>query len=112
MKKFAIVCAVVSAQLLLKSPATAQGTIFLSNLGQAPVGNGAVGIDSWLAQPFGTGTNATGYVLNSVQLLMNPGVGSPSGFTAAIYSSPGNDPPVTLLGSLAGSDPAAGGVFS
>src|SRR5439155_9744805 len=88
----------------------AQGTVYISNLGETRVGSGAVGSDFWLAQPFISGTNSTGYTLNSVQLLMNAAVGSPSGFTASIYSSAGA--PGNSLGVLAGPDPLAGGLFS
>jgi hypothetical protein len=92
--------------------APAQGTTYISNLGQTTIGSGHVASDSWLAQQFITGTNSTGYVLDSVQLLMGAGSGSPSGFTASIYSSPGNGAPGSSLGSLSGSDPAAGGLLS
>ena len=102
---------VLASQALVAHVAPAQGTIYLSNLGETPVGSGAVGSDSWLAQPFVTGTNSTGYVLNSVQLLMNAATGSPSGFTASIYSFSGNGPGINL-GSLSGSNPSAGGLFS
>jgi hypothetical protein len=112
MKTARFAAAALGVELLVVRIAAAQGTIYLSNLGEAPVGNGPVGGDSWFAQPFVTGTNATGYSLNTVQLLMDAAVGSPSGFTAAIYSSPGDGPPIAYLGSLTGSDPAAGGIFS
>jgi hypothetical protein len=111
-KRITFVAAVLGAGLFLAPAASAQGTIYISNLGQTPVGSGAVGSDSWIAQDFTTGTNAAGYVLNSVQLLMDPALGSPNGFTASIYSSPGNGAPGIELGTLSGSDPAAGGLFS
>jgi hypothetical protein len=106
--------------LLIPILATAQGTLQLSNLGQTPVGSAAIGSDSWLAQGFFTGPNTngyTGYTLNSVELLMDPGSGSPSGFTVSIYDNPvvsGNPylPPGSSLGSLSGPDPSAGGVFT
>ena len=112
MKRLTFVAVVLGAELLLAPAAPAQGSIYISNLGQTPVGTGAVGNDSWIAQPFFTGTNSAGYALNSVQLLMDAALGSPNGFTASIYSSPGNGAPGVELGSLSGSDPAAGGVFS
>ena len=111
-KRITFIAAVLGAGLFLAPAASAQGTIYISNLGQTPVGSGAVGSDSWMAQPFTTGTNTTGYVLNSVQLLMDPALGGPNGFTATIYSSPGFGFPGIELGSLSGSDPAAGGIFS
>src|ERR1039457_5454895 len=66
----------------------AQGTItYLSNLGQASTGSRAVGSDLWLAESFLTGTNAGGYLLDSVQLGMTNASGNPSGFTLMLYSS-------------------------
>ena len=112
MKKAASFGAILASGLLAAQIAPAQGTIYLSNFGETPVGSRGVGSDSWLAQYFTTGTNSTGYVLNSVQLLMNAAVGAPSGFAVAIYSSPGNRAPGLNLGSLTGSDPAAGGLFT
>jgi len=112
MKGITFVAAVLGAELLLSQVAPGQGSIYISSLGQTPVGTGAVGNDSWIAQPFFTGTNSAGYALNSVQLLMDPALGSASGFNASIYSSPGNGAPGIELGSLSGADPAAGGVFS
>ena len=112
MSRLAFIAVVLGAKLLLAQVAQAQGTTYISNLGQTPVGSGAVGNDSWIAQQFFTGTNSAGYALNSVQLLMDAALGSASGFNASIYSSPGNGAPGIELGNLSGSDPAAGGVFS
>jgi hypothetical protein len=108
--------------LLIPILATAQGTLQLSNLGQTPVGGAATGSDSWNAQGFFTGANPNGYIgytLNSVELLMDPGLGSPSGFTVSIHdlAVSGNPydpylPPGSSLGSLSGPDPSAGGVFT
>jgi hypothetical protein len=50
---------------------------FKPNLSGSP----SVASDSWLAAEFGTGTDASGYVLNSVQLGMTDASGNPSGFT-------------------------------
>ena len=100
--------------------AQAQGTIYLSNLGQPSVGSAAVASDAWIAQLFITGTNSNGYTLNSIQLLTGGATGSPSGFSVMIYnSSPSHPPfnpsstaPVNSLGSLSGPDPSVGGVFA
>jgi hypothetical protein len=110
MKQIILVAAAVGAALLVAQVAPGQGTTYISNLEQPPVGSGAVGNDSWFAQPFITGTNSAGYVLDSVQLLMNGASGTPSGFTASIYSA--NGAPAGSLGSLMGADPTAGGLFS
>jgi hypothetical protein len=99
--------------LLLPLMAQAQGTLYVSNLGQTPTDSAAIGSDSWIAQQFYTGTNADGYVLNSIQLLMDAASGSPSGFTVSIYSfNNSNYGPGSDLGSLSGSDPSAGGIFT
>jgi hypothetical protein len=87
----------------------AQGTLYVSNLGQGPTGSTAIGSDSWIAQVFVTGTNSGGYALNSIQLLMNPASGNPTDFSVSIYSSLS---PIYDLGSLSGSGPAAGGIFT
>jgi len=65
----------------------AQGTIYVSNLGQASTGNNLVGNNSWYAADFITGTNVGGYALNSVQLAMTDASGDPTGFMAMLYSS-------------------------
>ena len=98
--------------LLLPHFIQAQGTLYVSNLGQPTIDSMSIGSDSWVAQYFTTGTNADGYILNSVQLLMGAASGNPNGFTVSIYSSPGNGAPGSSLGSLSGSDPAAGGLFT
>lgn len=91
--------------------APAQGTLYVSNLGQTQTGSASIGSDSWLAQSFITGTNSAGYYLNSAQLLMGPASGSAGGFVVSLYSPLGNDPG-SSLGSLGGSDPTAGGLFA
>jgi hypothetical protein len=97
----------------------AQGSLFVSTLGQAPVGSRAIGSDAWIAQSFMTGTNAGGYALNSIQLLMNPGTASPSGFSLSVYNKTGDphsfgtgEVPKDSLAPLAGPDPAGGGSFT
>ena len=110
MKK--IISIILSAiGLLAAQMAQAQGTVFVSNLGATPVGSAAIGSDSWVAQQFITGTNSGGYVLNSVQLLMNTASGNPGGFSVSIYSFAVNAP-ASNLGSLTGLDPSAGGIFT
>ena len=102
--------------LLASQTLKAQGTIYLSNLGQSSVGSLAVGSNSWVAAGFYTGTNPGGYVLNSVQLAMTDASGSPSGFAAMIYYPLVGGPPsgpgrslATLNGSL---DPVAAGTYT
>jgi len=93
----------------------AQGTTYLSNLDQSSAGSLAVGSDSWLGANFQTGTNAGGYVLDSVQLELADASGSPSGFTAMLYANGklGGPTPGSSLGTLNGSlDPVAAGVYT
>ncbi len=114
MKKIIIHIIIVVA-LLSPRIVQAQGTItYLSNLGQSSTGSGAVGSDSWLAVNVFTGNNASGYMLNSIQLAMTDASGNPSGFEVMVYSiRPGTDFPGSSLGTLNGStDPATGDIYT
>jgi hypothetical protein len=102
---------VSAAALAAASFVRGQGTLQVSNLGQAPTGSAPIASDSWIAQSISTGTSSAGYVLNSVQLLMDTPSGAPSGFSVSIYSSLGGQPQ-NDLGTLTGTDPSAGGVFT
>ncbi len=103
--------------LLAPQVVSAQGTVtYLSNLGEASGGSNAIASDSWLALMIATGTNAGGYLLDSVQLSMLDASGNPSGFSAAIYNQeitpltirPGNN-----LANLSGSlSPVITGVYT
>jgi hypothetical protein len=90
----------------------AQGTLYVSNLGQSSTGGAVIGGDAWIAQSFITGTNSGGYDLNSIQLLVGAASGSPTGFSVSIFSSLGNGAPGGSLGSLNGSDPAASSAYT
>lgn len=98
--------------LLAVQIAQAQGTTYLSNLGQASTGNYAIGSDSWLGIPFITGNNASGYVLNSIQLAMTDASGSPSDFSIMLYD-PHSSFPGSNLGSLIGPlSPVGSGIYT
>jgi hypothetical protein len=117
MKKATIGSVIVLAVgLLAPQIVQAQGTTYLSNLGQPSSGSFPVASDKWIAQSFGTGTNSGGYMLNSVQLLMVAASGSPSSFDVSIYHVMADSGvgiiPVNSLGSLNGADPGAGGIFT
>lgn len=116
MKNHLILGMFLLAGLLLPLPVTrAQGTIYLSNLGQASATSAAIGSDSWVALSFATGTNAAGYQLNSFQLAMTNATGTPSGFMVMLYSAVGSGEvsPGNSLGTLIGStNPAARGTFA
>lgn len=112
MKKITFIAIVLIAELLVTQIAPAQGIVYMSNLGQTPVGSGAVGNNSWIAQVFITGTNSSGYSLNWIQLLMATASGNPNGFSISLYSNPGNGTPGSNLGNLVGPDPIAGGTFT
>ena len=109
MKTKILIVIVLTAGLFTSQTMQAQGTLYVSNLGQTSTGSESIGNDSWLAQIFRTGTKSGGYVLNSVQLLMDATSGSPGGFSVSIYSSLN---PANKLGNLSGSDPSTGGVFT
>ncbi len=95
----------------------AQGTIYVSNLDQTPIGSLAVGSDSWIAQGFYIlPSDPKTYVLNSIQLLIAPATGSPSGFSVSIYSRPfgsTGDIREHYVGTLSGSpNPVNAGVYT
>ena len=95
--------------------AQAQGTTYLSNLGQTSTGSIAVGNDLWRAVLFGTGNNASGYILNSVQLMMADASGNPNDFTVMLYASdsnPAGGNPGNKLSTLNGSlNPTTSGIY-
>jgi hypothetical protein len=111
-----IFCGLTALAVSLSAPqiTEAQGTTYLSNLGETSTGNSAVGSDSWLAASFHTGTNSGGFFLNSIQLNMKDTTGTPSGFTAMLYTiAAGSSFPGTSLGSLSGSpDPTTAGIYT
>jgi hypothetical protein len=109
--KRAFFSALLLAANALALSADAQGTLYVSNLGQTQTGSSPIASDAWIAQLIITGTNSGGYVLNSVQLLMDPSSGSPGGFTVSIYSSL-SGVPNNSLGAFSGADPVAGGILT
>ena len=98
MRKITNSVIVLAIELLTSGFVQAQGTIYMSNLGQPSSGVATVGNNSWAAVNFLTGNNAGGYSLNSVQLAMTGATGSPSGFTVMIYNE-ANNPAAILPGS-------------
>jgi hypothetical protein len=100
--------------LLAQQILQAQGTTYVSNLDQSSAGSHSAGSDSWLAACFSAGTNASGYVLNSIQLAMTDASGNPSGFIVMVYATelggfaPGSSL-VTLNGSL---NPVTAGIYT
>jgi len=99
--------------LLTQQTNQAQGTVtYLSNLGRPSVGSIPVGNDSWWAASFRTGTNASGYTLDSIQLAMTDASGIPNEFTVMLYSFGIGAHPGTSLDTLDGSlNPMTGGIF-
>jgi len=121
MYKQKIILSVVSViALLLPQMARTQGVLYVSNLALTPTGSAAIGSNSWVAQTIVTGNSSGGYVLNSVQLLTDFASGTPGGFVVSLYSKTGDphsfripgDAPQSSLGSLGGSDPSTGGIFT
>jgi PEP-CTERM motif len=118
MRRAAILPALLAVALALLSwsIAQAQGTVtYLSNLGQPSAGSLSVGSDSWLAAGFFAGTNASGYVLDSIQLAMTDASGNPSGFTVMVYTNrgPSGFSPLGSLGTLNDSlNPVTAGTYT
>jgi hypothetical protein len=116
MKKTILNGVITFAVALLSSQITqAQGTMtYLSNVDQASAGSLAVGSDSWLAAAFQTGTNASGYTLDSIELGMANASGSPSDFTVMLYNfRAGILMKVGSLGTLDGSlNPTTAGIYT
>jgi hypothetical protein len=108
--------AVLAVTIFASPIAHAQGTTYVSNLEQTSIGSVDAGSDLWRAALFGTGNNASGYIFNSVQLMMADASGNPSGFTVMLYASDGNPSggnPGSSLGTLYGSlNPATSGMYS
>ncbi len=112
MKKVVIVFSVI---LLTQQITQAQGTVYLSNLGQSFPDSNPVASDSWLAASFITGNNAGGYLLDSFELGMANATGNPSGFTVMLYSATGTTGvfPGNSLGTLTGSlSPISAGTYT
>lgn len=114
MKSISVIgSAIFALQFLAPSETCAQGTMFLSNLGEPSAGAVAVGADSWLADPFHTGNNNGGYRLDSIQLLMSDPVGNPNGFSVSIYDDANRiEGPGNFIGSLSGVAPTSAGIFT
>ena len=102
---------IIAVLIALVAPRTtyAQGTTYLSNLGNASTGSSAVGSDSWLAAAFHPGNSSGGYILDSVQIAMAGVSGAPTGFTVMLYAG---FFPESRLASLSGSpNPSTAGVY-
>lgn len=115
-----IINGIIFLAVALLSPqiTQAQGTTYMSDLGLHPTGSLAVGSDSWQGNEFTVGTNAGGYVFNSVQLAMADASGNPGGFTVMLYENwagpsfgghVGSNIVTTLIGS---SNPSTAGIYT
>jgi hypothetical protein len=111
MEKIIIVFAIA---LFAPQIAQAEGTIYLSNLGQPSTGSLAVGSNSWPAAGFRAGNNPSGYTLDSIQLGMTDASGTPSGFTVMLYGGAAVAPvPIDRLVTLNGSlNPVIAGTYT
>jgi hypothetical protein len=116
MKNLIIGGVIAFAGILAPQIVQAQGTMtYVSSLSQTSTGSPSVGSDSWLAADFGTGNNASGYMLNSIQLGMAGASGNPSNFMVMLYSaiSGGALLPGSSLGTLNGSlNPTTAGIYT
>jgi hypothetical protein len=105
---------IFAGALLLVQITQAQEVTYLSNLEQASAGSEPVGSNSWLAAGFETGTNASGYSINSIQLAMTDASGNPDGFEVMLDSAIGSGDffPESSLGAFNGStNPSTAGVY-
>lgn len=84
----------------------AQGTMYVSNLGETSYDGGPFDYGQNTAHAlsvgFISGTNAGGYNLDSIQILMGNNAIGPGGFYVSIFTDNGGQPG-TSLGSLSGS---------
>ena len=86
--KQTIISSLIGFALALLAPqiVQAQGTMaYLSSLDSTSAGSLAVGSNSWWGVYWGTGTNASGYTLDSIQLAMTDATGSPRNFTVMLF---------------------------
>jgi hypothetical protein len=60
--------------LLIQQVAQAQGTVYVSNLGQTITGVNSAGNNSWLAEMFFTGNNPGGYTIELYTPTIAPAV--------------------------------------
>jgi hypothetical protein len=97
--------------VLVAITASGQGTVYVSNLDEPTFSSHAVAANSWFAVYFQTGTNPTGYTLDSVQLLMAAASGTPSAFAASIYDVSAGYPGIAL-GNLIGPEPIQSGLYT
>lgn len=109
--------AVLSAVLgLFVAAGTGRAAVVLSNTGQAVSDVDTVSEDHWLAAPFQTGANPSGYLFNSVTISLRGGSGmiNNGGFSVAVWSNSSGVPGAVISGgSLSGvSDPSSTGLFS
>lgn len=110
--KFSVVMT-ASLLFLVLQTARSQGVIYLSNLGETSAGGGlAVGGGNSLAQPFQTGTNAAGYYLNSVQLLMSASGTTANAFGLSLYSDNGGVPGNSFAILSGPGNPTAAGLYA
>src|ERR1041384_381067 len=105
---------VLAVSLSAPQVTQAQGTTYLSNLGQSSSGGLAVGSDSWLAASFFTTTSSSKYALNSIQLAMNDATGTPSGFTVELHEIAGGSsfPGITVATLSGSSNPSTAGIYT
>ena len=101
--------------MLILSPSHGQTSTFFSSLGYNPIGITSISSDSWVGQLFYTGTNASGYLLDSIQLRMENQLGNPAGFSLSIYGDanlPRTLQPGGNLQLLTGPNPTSAGVYT
>ena len=92
----------------------------VSNLGETKSGTSFIGRrvaggtsqESSQAAGFTTGSNSSGYKLQSVTVKMGAGVGAPTGLTAAIHVASGGNPAASATYTLSGDAPTSAGEYT
>jgi hypothetical protein len=95
----------------------AQDNLYLSNLGDTS-GNGTIPVSdeasdvNWLSAGFVTGTNPGGYILDSVQVLMDNSQLGPGHFNISIYTNGGDQPGASLVALSGSPSPYIAGTYA
>jgi hypothetical protein len=98
---------------LLSLISTAKGDLMVSNLNQEPTRTAAIASDAWIAQPFGIFvTDPNPYVLDYIQLRLDPASGDPDDIRVSIYGAVSGIPQLHLGDLLGPDDPSAAGIYT
>jgi len=102
-----VLTATIVLLVFATSKSRAQGTLFISNLGESGFGY-LVGDGS---QSFQTGAASNGYMLDSITLLMGNWLGNASNFVVSINSDSSGQPGTSLAILAGNADPESAGQY-